>query len=313
MTEKILVTGPFGQIGSDLVPELQNKYGKENVVALGHRTIPDDYDGLLEKADVRDKEALESIIKKHGITQVYHLASLLSAVGEKRPHLAWDVNMNGLKILLDLAVEHNLKVFWASSIAVFGPTTPRENTPQHTILEPTTMYGVTKLAGELLCQYYHLKFDLDVRGLRYPGLISYKAEPGGGTTDYAVDIYYKAVKGEKFTCFVNEETQLPMMYMDDAIKATMDIMKADPEDISVRTSYNLGAVSFTAKELEEEVKKHVPGLEVEYRPDERQKIADSWPKSVDDSDARNDWGWDHDFDLEKMTEVMLEELKKKLC
>jgi len=203
MTEKILVTGPFGQIGSELVPELQKRYGKENVVALGHRHIPEDYEGVLEKGDVRNKEEMEEVIKKHEITQVYHLASLLSAVGEKRPHLAWDVNVNGLKTFLDLGVEHDLKMFWASSIAVFGPTSPLQDTPQHTILEPVTIYGVTKVTGELMCQYYHKKYGLDVRSLRYPGLISYKEEPGGGTTDYAVEIFYKAIEEGEYTCFVS--------------------------------------------------------------------------------------------------------------
>ena len=311
VTQKVLVTGPFGQIGSDLVPELQKLHGKDNVISLGHRYIPDDFDGIIEKADVRDEEALEAIISKHGITQIYHLASLLSAVGEDKPQLAWDINMNGLKVILDLCVKHDIKLFWASSIAVFGPTTPMDNTPQHTILEPTTMYGVTKLAGELLCQYYNIKYNLDVRSLRYPGLISWKAEPGGGTTDYAVDIYYKAVKGEKFVCFVNEQTSLPMMYMDDAVKGTIDLMEAPASDINIRTSYNHGAINFTVKELVEVVRKQVPELEVAYEPDHRQAIADSWPASVDHSVARKEWGWKHDFDLTKMTDVMLTELKKK--
>ncbi len=311
MSEKILVTGPFGQIGTDLVPELQRINGKENVIALGHRNIPADFDGVLEKGDVRNPDDMARIFSEHSITQVYHLASLLSAIGEDKPDLAWDVNMNGLKVVLDEAIKTNVLVFWASSIAVFGPTTPREKTPQRTVLEPTTMYGVTKLAGEMLCQYYFLKYGLDVRSIRYPGIISYKAEPGGGTTDYAVDIYYKAVKNEKFTCFVNQDTTLPMMYMDDAIKGTLQIMDAPFEAIKVRTSYNHGAISFTAKELEDVVRKHSPGLVVEYAPDHRQAIADTWPMSVDDSAARNDWGWCHEYDLEKMTIVMLEELKKK--
>lgn len=313
MTERILVTGPFGQIGSDLVPELQKIHGKENVIALGHRNIPEGYIGILERGDIRNREVIENVIERYRITQVYHLASLLSAVGESKPHLAWDVNMNGLKIFLDLAVDHKFKLFWASSIAVFGPTTPRENTPQHTILEPTTMYGVTKLAGELLCQYYFLKFGVDVRSLRYPGLISYKAEAGGGTTDYAVDIYYKAITENSYTCFVKEDTVLPMMYMDDAIKASIQIMEADPERITIRTSYNLGAISFSVTELADEIKKHIPELTVSYEPDFRQAIADSWPMAIDDSVTRKDWGWKHEFDLEKMTIVMLEKLRKKLC
>jgi len=312
ITGKILVTGPFGQLGSDLVPELRKKHGKENVVALGHRNIPDSFDGMLEIGDIRNMEDMKRIIEKHGITRVYHLASLLSAVGEQKPNLAWDVNMNGLKIILDLAVEYGLEVFWASSIAVFGPTTPRDNTPQHTILEPTTMYGVTKLAGEMLCQYYFLKYGVDVRSVRYPGLISYKTEAGGGTTDYAVEIFYGAIKEGKYTCFVKEETVLPMMYMDDAINATLMIMDAERNRIRVRTSYNLAAISFSAKELENEIKKHMPDFTADYVPDARQKIADSWPMRIDDSEARRDWGWQHEFDLGRMTGIMLDKLKEKL-
>ncbi len=312
MAEVVLVTGPFGQIGSDLVPELQKLHGKDNVIALGHRNIPDDFDGILEKGDIRNYEEMEAIIKKYNITQVYHLASLLSAVGESKPDVAWDVNMNGLKVFLDLARDNNMKLFWASSIAVFGPTTPRENTPQKTVLEPTTMYGVTKLAGELLCQYYFLKYGVDVRSIRYPGLISWKAEPGGGTTDYAVAIFYDAIQKGKYTCFVKEETVLPMMYMDDAIKGTIDIMEAPADKIKVRTSYNHSAISFSVKELADEIKKRMPEFEVEYEPDHRQAIADSWPMTVDDTVAREEWGWAHEFDLSKMTDVMFEELKKKL-
>ncbi len=312
MSEKILVTGPFGQIGSELVPELQERYGKENVIALGHRHIPDDYEGELETGDVTDEEFMSDLFDKYEFTQIYHLASLLSAIGEKKPDLAWRVNMDGLKIVLDLSVEHDAKVFWASSIAVFGPTTPLDDTPQHTILEPITMYGVSKVSGELLCQYYHEKYGLDVRSLRYPGLISWKEEPGGGTTDYAVEIFYDAIEKGEYTCFVSEDTELPMMYMEDAIKGTLQLMDAPEDDIEIRTSYNHSALSFTAKDLENEIKKHIPELEVDYEPDERQRTADSWPNSVDDSKAREDWGWDHDYDLEKMTEVMLENLRKKL-
>lgn len=312
MAEKILVTGPFGQIGTELVPELQKKYGKENVVALGHRNIPENYDGVLEKGDTRNAEDIKSVIEKHGITQIYHLASLLSATGEQKPQLAWDVNMNGLKVVLDLAVEHKLKVFWPSSIAVFGPNTPKIDTPQHTIIEPTTMYGVTKLAGESLCHYYFLKYGLDVRSIRYPGIISWKAPPGGGTTDYAVAFFYEAIKQNKYTCFVREDTMLPMMYMDDAVKATIDIMEAEPGKIRIRTSYNLAAISFSAKQLEVEIAKRMPGFKADYKPDERQKIADSWPSVIDDSEARQDWGWKHEFDLPKLTDAMLENLKKKL-
>lgn len=311
-TEKILVTGAFGQIGTDLVPALQEKYGKENIVALGHKTIPEDFDGILETGDVRDEEFLKGLQKKYKFTQIYHMVGILSARGEKDPQQCWDVNIRGLKNILDLAIEHKLRIFWPSSIAVFGPTTPRENTPQHTVLEPTTMYGVTKLGGELLCQYYFQRYGLDVRSLRYPGIISWKAEAGGGTTDYAVDIYYKAVEGEKFVCFVNENTVLPMMYMDDAIKATLMLMDAPSENIKIRTSYNLTGMSFSVKELVAAVKKYVPELQVEYKPDHRQKIADSWPMSIDHSKAQEDWNWQPDYGLDAMTQEMLEKLKKKL-
>jgi len=312
MAERILVTGAFGQIGTELVPALQQKHGKDNVVSLGYRTIPYSFEGIIEKGSVLDKERLKQIVEKYNVTSIYHLASILSATGEKDPHLTWDVNMLGLKNVLDLAVEHKLKVFWPSSIAAFGPTTPQNNTPQRTILEPTTMYGVTKAAGELMCQYYNLKFGIDARSLRYPGIISWKAEPGGGTTDYAVAIFYEAIKAKKYTCFVKEDTVLPMMYMDDAIKGTLQLMDADTKKITIRTSYNHAAISFSAKELAEEIKKHIPELKVEYVPDHRQKIADSWPKVIDDSTARKDWGWKHEFDLKKMTEVMLKELRIKL-
>lgn len=312
MTDKILVTGPFGQIGTDLIPVLQKKYGKENIIALGHRKIPQDFDGLLEKGDVTDIGSLKALIEKHNITQVYHLAGVLSAVGEKNPTLAWNVNLVGLKNVLDIAVEANIRVFWASSIAVFGPTTPRENTPQRTIIEPSTMYGVAKRTGELLSSYYYQKYGVDVRSLRYPGIISWKEEPGGGTTDYAVAIYYDGLKSGKYNCFVSEKTMLPMMYMDDAIKAAIDLMDAPAEKIKIRSSYNLAAISFTAKELEEDLKRHIPNLKVTYEPDERQKIADSWPMSIDDKHAREDWGWKHEYNLSKMTDVMVEKLKTKL-
>ncbi len=312
MDEKILVTGAFGQIGTELVPDLQKRHNKENVIVLGHKNIPAGFDGILEKGDVRSKEDLTLLMKKHKITAIYHLASLLSASGEKNPMLAWDINMTGLKNVLDVAMEFKARVFWPSSIAVFGPTTPRNNTPQHTIIEPTTMYGVTKLPGEMLCQYYYLKFGLDVRSLRYPGLISFKAEPGGGTSDFAVAIFYEALKNKKYTCFVRANTVLPMMYMDDAIKATLMLMDAKPEKIKVRTSYNLAAISFSAEELANELKNYIPEITVEYVPDERQKIADSWPKSIDDSEARKDWNWKHQYDLKRMTKVMYDNLRKKL-
>jgi nucleoside-diphosphate-sugar epimerase len=313
MAEKILVIGAFGLVGSNLFPELQKKYGKENVIALGHRNIPEGFDGVLEHGDVVDKNKLKEIVEKRKITQVYHLASLMSAAGEKNPNLAWDVNMGGLKNVLDISAEKKIRVFWPSSIAVFGPTTPKQNTPQQTILEPTTMYGVTKLAGELLCQYYFLKYNVDVRSLRYPGLISYQAQPGDGTTEYAIWIFYGAIKDKRYKCFLKEKATLPMMYMDDAIKATLQLMDAPAEKVKIRTSYNISAISFSPEQIAAEIKKHMPEFECTYEPDFKQKIADSWPTSIDDSAARKDWGWKHQFNLSKMTVVMLENLKKKLA
>ena len=308
--KKILVTGAFGQIGSDLVPALQARYGKENVIAMDINT-PAEFNGITERFNILEREKLIECVSKHNIGTIYHLVSLLSARGEENPSITWDINMIGLKNVLDLAVEQKLKIFWPSSIAAFGPTTPREQTPQGTILEPTTMYGVTKVAGELLCRYYHIKYNLDVRTIRYPGLISWKAAPGGGTTDYAVGIFYDAIQKGDYQCFVREDTVLPMMYMDDAIRGTIQIMDTPLENLYLYKPYNFAAISFTVKELAEEINKSIP-VKVIYEPDHRQKIADSWPKSIDDSEARNDWGWHHDFDLSKMTKVMLENLKKKL-
>lgn len=309
--KNILVTGAFGQIGSELVPALQAQFGKDHVIAMGNTNIPDDFDGIVEKGKLPDKELLRTLIEKYQIDTIYHLVSLLSAKGEVDPTVTWNLNMGSLKDVLDLAVEFKLKVFWPSSIAAFGPTTPRQNTPQHTILEPTTMYGVTKAAGELLCQYYFNKFGVDVRSVRYPGIISYKAEPGGGTTDYAVAVFYEVLKTGKYDCYLRADTVLPMMYMDDAVKGTMQLMEAPSDQVKVRTSYNLAAISFSAEEIVAEIQKHLP-FEVIYNPDHRQQIADSWPQSIDDSDARTDWGWQHDFDLAKMTEVMLKKLREKM-
>lgn len=308
---KILVTGAFGQIGSELVPALQKKHGEDQIVALGHDNIPDDFKGILEKADSREKDSIASIIKKHDIGTIYHLVSLLSVKGEIDPSLTWDINMNGLKIILDLGVESNLKIFWPSSIAAFGPSTPRENTPQHTVLEPTTIYGVTKYAGEGLCRYYNIKYGLDVRSVRYPGIISWKTPPGQGTTEYTIEMFYEGLKTGKYECFVRADTVLPMMYVDDAIKGTIDLMEADSEKIKVRNSYNIAAISFEAQDLANELKKHIPNLEVTYKPDKRQRIADSWPKSLDDSEAKKDWGWKYKYDLPKMTKVIVENLRVK--
>jgi len=312
--KKILVTGALGQIGSELIPKLREKYGKENVIAVGHHKEPSvefRNSGPFENADSRNKEELRALIEKYDIGIIYHLVGVLSAVGEKNPNLAWDVNMNGLKNILDLAVEYKIeKLFWPSSIAAFGPTTPLFETPQKTILEPTTMYGVTKVSGELLCQYYFVKYGLDVRSLRYPGIISWKTPPGGGTTDYAVAIYYEAIEKGSYDCFVKEDTILPMMYMDDAVRATIELMEAPKEKISVRTAYNLTAISFSAKELSENVSKYVENFKCTFSPDERQKIADSWPKTINDTKAREDWGWAHDFDLDKISIEMIKNLKK---
>ena len=313
--KNMLVIGAAGQIGSELVMELRKKYGNDNVVAGVHRTEPGEEvksSGPMEKINAVNKDEIENVIKKHDIDTIFHLASILSAVGEKKPDLAWDVNMNSLKNVLDLAKEHKLKVFWPSSIACFGPTTPRDNTPQTTVLEPNTMYGLTKVAGELLCNYYFEKFGVDVRSVRYPGIISYKTLPGGGTTDYAIEIFYDAIKKGEYKCFLKADATLPMMYMPDAIKATIDIMEADKDKVKVRTSYNLTAISFSPQEIYEEIKKSMPELKISYEPDFRQNIADSWPKSIDDSAARKDWGWSHEYDLAKMTSDMLEKLKAKI-
>lgn len=310
--KKILVTGAYGLVGTDLVLELRKKYKKNDIVALYHKTTHDQFDVIAEKGDVRDVKNLEKIINKYNIGIVYHLAGLLSVASEKNPALAWEVNLVSLKIILDLAVKYKLKLFWPSSIAAFGATTPKINTPQKTVLEPTTMYGVNKVAGELLCQYYFLRFGVDVRSLRYPGLIGYKTFPGDGTTEYSVHIFYGAIKKNKYTCFLKNDAQLPMMYIDDAIYGTIKLMEAQNKNISVRTSYNFGAINFTPAELVNEIIKLSTKFKCNYKPDQRQKIADSWPKSIDDSQARKDWGWNHKYNLGKMTKVMFNQLKIKL-
>lgn len=310
--EKILVTGAAGQIGSELVPALRDKYGKDNVIALYHKTVPKDI-GVHVIGDANDKKLIEGIVHKNNITVIYHLVGVLSAKGEQNPDLAYDVNMGTLKNVLDIAKERKdagkpIKIFWPSSIAAFGPTTPRDKTPQRTILEPSTMYGVTKVAGELLVNYYFKKYGLDIRGLRYPGVISWKTPPGGGTTDYAVEIFYGALKEKKYTSFLKAGTYLPMMYMDDAIKATIDLMEADPSKLTIRTSYNITAVSFAPEEIAAEIKKHIPEFQISYKDDFRQQIADSWPKSIDDSSARKDWNWKHKYGLSEMVSDMLKNL-----
>ncbi|WP_026709693.1 L-threonine 3-dehydrogenase [Flavobacterium filum] len=313
MSAKILIIGACGQIGTELTHRLRTIYGSENVIASDIRKLNNEVvnDGIFEVLNALDFNQIEHIIEKYHVEEVYLMAALLSATAEKNPAFAWDLNMNSLFHVLNLAKAGKIKkIFWPSSIAVFGPTTPRENTPQYTIMEPTTVYGISKQAGERWCEYYHNIFGVDVRSVRYPGLISWSTPPGGGTTDYAVDIYHKALSDGNFECFLSEETRLPMMYMDDAIRATIEIMQAPSENIKIRSSYNLSGVSFTPKEIAAEIKKHIPDFTISYKPDFRQKIADSWPGSIDDSSARTDWGWKHNFDMDLMTVEMLENLKK---
>jgi nucleoside-diphosphate-sugar epimerase len=312
---KILVTGAVGQIGSELTVELRRRFGAENVVATGHRTKPSAVlcdGGPFEFIDVTRRETLEAVVDKYEIDTVYHMAAVLSAIGEEKPHVAWDVNMNGLYNLLEVARQRQLtRVFCPSSIAVFGPDTPRDNTPQETILRPTTMYGVSKVAGELLCDYYVHRFGVDVRGARYPGIISSETLPGGGTTDYAVAIYYEAVAHKRYTCFVREDTVLPMMYMPDCIKGTIDLMEADYAKLRHHADFNMASMSFSADQLAAEIKKHIPDFECTYEPDSRQAIADSWPRSIDDSAAREEWDWQPAYDLSAMTADMLEKLGQR--
>lgn len=307
--KKILIIGASGQIGSELSLKLREIYGNENVIASDIKEGGEELmqSGPFEIADATDKDRIEELIEKYNITDVYLMAAMLSATAEKIPMKAWDLNMDSLFIILNLAKENKIsKVFWPSSIAVFGPSTPREGTPQTTIMEPSTVYGISKQTGERWCEYYFKKFGVDVRSIRYPGIISYKTLPGGGTTDYAIEIFYEALKDKKYTSFLKKDTGLPMMYMDDAIKATVDLMEAAPEKVKVRSSYNLAAMTFTPEELAGEIKKHIPEFEISYEPDFRQEIANSWPSSINDDAARKDWGWDHNFDLAKLTETMLE-------
>ena len=312
MNTKVLIIGACGQIGTELTAKLRATYGVENVVASAIRKLENDVvkNGIFEVLNALDYNQIEYLIEKYEITDVYLMAALLSATAEKNPAFAWDLNMNSLFHVLNIAKAGKIKkIFWPSSIAVFGPTTPRENTPQYTVMEPSTVYGISKQTGERWCEYYFKQYGVDVRSIRYPGLISWSTEPGGGTTDYAVDIYHKAILDGKFTSFLSENSALPMMYMDDAIKATIGIMQAPAEQIKIRSSYNLSAMSFTPKEIAEEIKKHYPDFTIDYNPDFRQKIADSWPASIDDSQARADWGWQNDFTIENMTEEMFANLK----
>jgi len=309
--ERILVIGASGQIGVELTLALRQLYGNTNVIASDLREENELLKGTgpYVSLDVMNKEMLHVQVIRQNITQIYLLAAILSATGEKNPHLAWSLNMQSLLNVLDIAKEEHLqKVYWPSSIAVFGPTSPKQNCPQQTIIEPTTVYGISKYAGEFWCNYFHHRYGVDVRSLRYPGLISYKSEPGGGTTDYAVEIFYKAKQEKKYESYIDKDTYLPMMYMPDAIKATIELMEAPAEKISIRTSYNLSGMSFSPKEIAAAIKKHIPDFSISYKPDYRQQIANSWPQSIDDSVARNDWGWKEDYDLEKMTKDMLDNL-----
>lgn len=307
----ILIIGACGQIGTELTKKLRELYGKDNVVASDVRKGDPEFvaSGPFEVVNALDFNQVEEVIEKYKVEEVYLMAALLSATAEKNPAFAWDLNMNSLFHVLNLAKAEKIKkIFWPSSIAVFGPTTPKQNTPQYTVMEPSTVYGISKQSGERWCEYYHNIYGVDVRSIRYPGLISWSTLPGGGTTDYAVDIYHKALSDGSYTCFLSEDTRLPMMYMDDAIRATIEIMQAPAENIKIRSSYNLSAMDFTPKEIAETIKQHIPDFTIAYEPDFRQKIADSWPQSIDDSHARNDWNWQHQYGLDAMTTDMLEHL-----
>jgi len=312
MSETILILGAGGQIGGELTVKLRSIYGDQSVIAsdIKESDFLKSSSGPFELVDATDKEAILAIVQKYKVSQVYLLAALLSATGEKYPQKAWELNMTSLLAVLEIAKEKYIQqLYWPSSIAVFGPTTPKEKTPQRTIMEPSTVYGISKLSGEFWCHYYHEKYGVDVRSIRYPGIISWKTKPGGGTTDYAVDIFFKAVEEGNYECFLKEDTRLPMMYMDDAVNATIQLMQAKAEDITIRTSYNLSAIDFTPKELAEEIRKHIPNFTISYCPDERQAIADSWPQTIDDSKAKEDWNWSHQFDLSSMSQDIIKNLQ----
>lgn len=313
MASKILIIGACGQIGSELTSKLREQLGIDSVVASDIRKSNEELvnSGPFEIIDAKNLLSVKACVDKHNIDTVYLMAAMLSATGEQFPEKAWDLNMTSLFNVLNLAKDKVIdRVFWPSSIAVFGPTTPKVNTPQNTVMEPTTVYGMTKQVGERWCEYYHDKYGVDVRSIRYPGIISWKTLPGGGTTDYAIDIFYKAISDKHYECFLNKDSELPMMFMDDAVDATISIMNANADDLTIWSSYNLAAISFTPEELAASIKKQIPDFTIEYQPDFRQKIADSWPKSIDDSQARKDWNWEHSFDLKKITNEMLTQLKK---
>lgn len=314
MKKKILIIGASGQIGTELTIFLRNKYGKENVIAsdIVESNPKIMQSGPFEILDAMNYEAIEDIITRYKINDIYLMAAMLSATAEKFPMKAWDLNMNSLFNVLNLAKDKKIeKIFWPSSIAVFGPTTPKTQTPQRTIMEPSTVYGISKQAGERWCEYYHKRYGVDVRSIRYPGLISFTTLPGGGTTDYAVDIYHKALEGKEYECFLNADTTLPMMYMEDAILATSKIMEATSESITVRSGYNVAAFSFNPAEIADSIREHIPEFKISYLPDFRQAIADSWPHSIDDNYAQKDWGWKHSYSLKQMTEIMLKNLTKR--
>lgn len=310
--DRILVTGALGQIGSELTGALIEKYGKENVIASDIKE-ENPYGDCYVRLDVNDAEAWQKVVEEKNIKQVYHLAAMLSGVAEKVPERAWELNTKTLITLLEMAKKGIVnRIFWPSSVAVYGKGTPKHSAPQNALKTPLSMYGIAKLAGEKLCEYYNIKYGVDIRSIRYPGLISWKTLPGGGTTDYAVAIYYEALKHEKYECFLKEDTVLPMLYMDDAIKATIQLMEADYDKLTVHSSYNLGGISFSPKEIADEIKKRIPSFKITYNPDFRQAIADSWPETMEDSVAKRDWGWHPDYDLSTMTDVMLKNLKYKL-
>ena len=312
---RILVIGSCGQIGSELVPALREKYGNDNVIATGRRTPPPKElkeGGPFIYLDALEIDSLKRVFYEYEIDTIFHMASILSATGEKIPQTAWDINMNGLINILETSRNYKIKnIIWPSSIAAFGPTTPRDNTPNITILQPTTMYGITKVAGELLAEYYYKKYGLDTRSMRLPGIISSETLPGGGTTDYAVEIFYEAIKKKQYTCFLKEDTVLPMMYMPDCLKCMIDLLEADSSKLKRRV-YNVTGMSFSAGEIAAEIKKHIPEFKIDYKPDFRQEIADSWPRSIDDSLAREEWGWNPSFNLASMTKDMIEKLSKRL-